>query len=295
MNHFDALTPGSVVIILLGVTFLGGAIGSFLNVVIYRLPVGLSLIYPPSRCPKCEHPIRPYDNVPVLGWIMLRGKCRDCNEPISVRYPTIEAIVSLTFLAVAWLEWFGPRYELVFPGSVSSAEAFVARAGLHVLLLTTLLGVGMIQWDGGRVPKSIWLPVILVNIACWTFFPSFAVGPAWEYKPTMMSSLINGLAGAAVGFAIGGIFWLIEMFLFQKRRTSSSAKQKDSVIVLSFLCIGLVFGWQAVLSIGLIYLPVLLVDAVLQRMNVAKRLLPHGLYLFVLTLGSIWMFCYVGF
>lgn len=74
---------------------LGAIVGSFLNVVAYRLPRKQSLSHPPSRCPHCETPIKPYDNVPVLGWLWLRGKCRACKAPISPRYPIIEALTGL--------------------------------------------------------------------------------------------------------------------------------------------------------------------------------------------------------
>jgi leader peptidase (prepilin peptidase)/N-methyltransferase len=73
----------------------GAIVGSFLNVVAYRLPRKESLSHPPSRCPHCETPIKPYDNVPVLGWLWLRGKCRACKAPISPRYPIIEALTGL--------------------------------------------------------------------------------------------------------------------------------------------------------------------------------------------------------
>src|SRR5258708_5933914 len=75
----------------------GACIGSFLNVVVYRYPLGKSLITPPSHCPKCETPLRWYDNIPVFGWIFLRGKCRYCKTSISVRYPIVEAVTGLLF------------------------------------------------------------------------------------------------------------------------------------------------------------------------------------------------------
>jgi leader peptidase (prepilin peptidase) / N-methyltransferase len=81
---------------------LGAAVGSFLNVVAYRLPRGLSLVRPGSRCPSCDTPIRPYDNVPVLSWIALRGRCRSCGAGISARYPVVEA-VTLALCAAAVL------------------------------------------------------------------------------------------------------------------------------------------------------------------------------------------------
>ena len=79
---------------------LGAIIGSFLNVVAYRLPRGESLVTPGSRCPSCETPIKPYDNIPVLGWLLLRGRCRNCGEKISARYPVVELVTGLLCAAV---------------------------------------------------------------------------------------------------------------------------------------------------------------------------------------------------
>src|SRR3954449_12313693 len=82
------------------VGLLGLAIGSFLNVVIYRLPRGESLSRPPSHCPSCAAPIRARHNLPVLGWLILRGRCADCSAPISVRYPAVELGTAVLFLGV---------------------------------------------------------------------------------------------------------------------------------------------------------------------------------------------------
>jgi leader peptidase (prepilin peptidase) / N-methyltransferase len=82
------------------VFWLGAAIGSFLNVVVYRVPAGLSVIWPPSRCPKCLHELGMGENIPILGWLLLRGKCRHCRTPISSRYPLIEAITAIIFVLV---------------------------------------------------------------------------------------------------------------------------------------------------------------------------------------------------
>src|SRR3954468_8410662 len=79
---------------------LGAIFGSFLNVVAYRLPRGESLLHPGSRCPQCETPVKPYDNVPVLGWLWLRGRCRACGAKISWRYPLVEAVTGLLCAAV---------------------------------------------------------------------------------------------------------------------------------------------------------------------------------------------------
>lgn len=94
------VVPLGVVVGLAGV--LGLLVGSFLNVVVHRVPAGLSVVRPPSACPGCGHEVRARDNVPVVSWLLLRGRCRDCAEPISVRYPLVEAATGAAFAVTAW-------------------------------------------------------------------------------------------------------------------------------------------------------------------------------------------------
>ncbi len=93
MNTFDVTVEMTVF-------WLGAAIGSFLNVVVYRIPANLSVIWPPSRCPKCLHQLGMGENIPIVGWLILRGKCRHCKTPISPRYPLVEAATAIVFLVV---------------------------------------------------------------------------------------------------------------------------------------------------------------------------------------------------
>src|SRR5438270_1758714 len=90
---------------------MGATFGSFFNVVAYRLPRGESLSHPPSRCPSCGAPVKPYDNIPVLSWLLLRGRCRACKAPISIRYPLVEAGTALLCAAVVLVK--GPHMEAV--------------------------------------------------------------------------------------------------------------------------------------------------------------------------------------
>jgi leader peptidase (prepilin peptidase)/N-methyltransferase len=92
---------------------LGAIVGSFLNVVAYRLPRGESLVHPPSACPSCGTPIKPYDNVPVLGWLWLRGRCRSCGAPISPKYPIVEAVTGA--LCAACVLKFGADRDVWLP------------------------------------------------------------------------------------------------------------------------------------------------------------------------------------
>ena len=135
----------------------GLLIGSFLNVVIFRVPYGLSLVSPGSACGSCGAPIRPWDNIPVISWILLRAKCRDCAASISPRYPLVEFGTALFFSAVAMR--FGPGLlESVSPVSgVITLLAFLYLASISVAL-------ALIDLDTHRLPNSIVLPAYIVGL-----------------------------------------------------------------------------------------------------------------------------------
>jgi leader peptidase (prepilin peptidase) / N-methyltransferase len=141
------------------VALLGLAIGSFLNVVIYRVPRDISLITPASCCPNCQTPIKPWHNVPVFGWLYLRGRCHECRAPISVRYPLIEACTALLFLAIT--ARFGLSAEL---------PAYLYLAAIAVTL-------AMIDFDVQRLPDSIVLPSYVVGVLL--LMPAGAVRANW--------------------------------------------------------------------------------------------------------------------
>src|SRR6187455_1151426 len=99
----DHLPPSAVLalgtfLLCLWLFAVGGAWGSFLNVVVYRLPLGKNIVYPGSHCPRCGHSIRLWHNLPILGWLFLRGKCKDCKAPISFRYPLIELLLGIIWV-----------------------------------------------------------------------------------------------------------------------------------------------------------------------------------------------------
>ena len=141
-----------VVPILVGV--LGASIGSFLNVVIHRVPRGLSVVSPPSACPACGTRIRATDNIPVLSWLLLRGRCRACREPFSVRYAVIELVTALVFAGLA---------ALAAPGILTAPTAALAAAAvLELIALLWFAGIGIalaaIDLDTHRLPDAIVLP-----------------------------------------------------------------------------------------------------------------------------------------
>jgi leader peptidase (prepilin peptidase)/N-methyltransferase len=135
----------TVAIALAGV--LGLVVGSFLNVVAYRLPRGESLVAPRSRCPVCETPIASYDNVPVLSWLLLRGRCRHCATRISARYPLVEAATALLYVAVVLVE---------------GADRDV---WLGIAFVTMLVPVTLIDLDERIIPNRLLLPGAVVGLA----------------------------------------------------------------------------------------------------------------------------------
>ena len=149
----------------------GAAIGSFLNVVIYRLPRGESLVSPPSHCPRCNHKIRMYDNFPIFGWFFLGGKCRDCKQPISFRYPLIETIACsmvMTFAALLMpMEQNFVRPDFATPETMEmlnmpletdqriALPMTFTQVVLRLIWLSALhlflLALGMIEFDGQKL------------------------------------------------------------------------------------------------------------------------------------------------
>ncbi len=166
-------------------TLLGLAIGSFLNVVVWRVPRGESVVSPPSACPRCGVGIRSVDNVPVLSWLVLRGRCRDCGEPISPRYPAVELGTAILFGLTAW--YFGAVWHL---------PAFLYLAAVGVAL-------ALIDLDVHRLPNAIVLPSYPVA--------ALLLGGAalLEGEPAvLLRTLLAGLALYA--------FYFVVMFIYPK-------------------------------------------------------------------------------
>jgi leader peptidase (prepilin peptidase) / N-methyltransferase len=137
-------------VVLIGV--LGLLVGSFLNVVIYRLPRGESLLKPASRCPECESPVKPYDNIPVLSWVLLRGRCRNCGARISARYPLVEALTAAAFVVAALTRGVDDDLALWLP----FAAMLIAVAGIDL--------------DHRIIPNKILLPAAIWGMVATTLF-----------------------------------------------------------------------------------------------------------------------------
>lgn len=197
--------------VLLGAAFiLGAVIGSFLNVCIYRIPAGQSIAFPPSRCPECHTPIRWYQNVPILSWLVLGGKCASCKTPISHRYPMVEALTGGLFVLVFYC--FG----------ISLATL------VYWLFAAALVVITFIDIDHQIIPDVISLPGTLAG-----FFCSFAV-PWLSWTDSAFGILLGGgsLYAVAVGYE-----------LLTKKEGMGGGDIKLLAMIGAFL------GWKAVLPV----------------------------------------------
>lgn len=187
--------------------FLGLSLGSFLNVVIFRLPRGQSLNTPRSRCTRCGYSLRWFDNVPVVSWTLLRGRCRACRAPISVQYPVVELATGLLFLLVVWLTPAGPQ--------------MLSRLIL-VCILVALFGIDL---EHQILPNTITLPGIAVGMILSVLGP-----PGWP------AALIGVLVGGGVLYGIAGAYYLV-------RREEGLGMGDVKMLAM----IGAFLGWKAVL------------------------------------------------
>jgi leader peptidase (prepilin peptidase) / N-methyltransferase len=152
------MNPG-LVMLLVFAGLLGLAIGSFLNVVVYRVPAGRSLT-PDSACPNCGTAIRKRDNIPVVSWLVLRGKCRGCAQPISARYPLVEAGTAIAFVLVT--ARFGPA--VLDAATPQDAVAGTIELGAFLTLTAVSIALALIDLDTKRLPNVIVVPALLAGI-----------------------------------------------------------------------------------------------------------------------------------
>ena len=221
-----------------GCALLGLLVGSFLNVVVHRVPRGESVVSPPSACPGCRTPIRPRDNVPVAGWLLLKGRCRDCAEPISARYPAVEAATAALFAVMALR---------LGPDPVLPAYLYLAAVGLALALIdldvrrlpdaltlpsyvvvAALLGVGTVLGSGsGHLGRAL-----LGGLAMYAFYFAmcFAYPAGMGFGDVKLAGVL-GMAtawlgwgawavGLFAGFVLGGVFGIALIALGRAGRRS---------------------------------------------------------------------------
>jgi leader peptidase (prepilin peptidase) / N-methyltransferase len=209
---------------------LGLVIGSFLNVCIYRIPLRKSIVFPGSGCPLCGTPIRPYDNIPVLSFLLLRGKCRSCGKPISLQYPLVELLSCLAFFCCANTWQFDP------PTYVNS------------IFLSVIIILIFADYNHQILPNVLTLPGIVAGIVLSSFTPEAYT----DILSTMAASLFSfetapyaqPILGSILGALIGGGPLYAVAIGYEKWRKKQGLGMGD---VKMMAMVGAFLGWQLAL------------------------------------------------
>ncbi|NLQ05762.1 prepilin peptidase [Cylindrospermopsis raciborskii] len=207
------LVPSNIIVLVLG-----ACVGSFINVVVYRLPRGLSLLWPSSHCPHCLNPLKVYHNLPIVGWLWLRGKCADCQSKISYSYPLVELLTGIIFLIVFW----------VFQFSLLTIGYWV--------FCSWLLALSLIDWETMTLPGSLTKSGLVLGLIFQTTL-GYVAHNTWS---SAIGQLIWGIGGMVLGL------WLFDIitslgFLFYGKPVMGGGDGKLAAMMGAWL------GWQYLL------------------------------------------------
>lgn len=231
---FESVTGMPVLVGYIFSFLFGSAVGSFLNVVIHRVPRQESIVFPNSKCPKCETPIKPYDNIPIFGWLMLRGKCRACSAPISPRYPAVELLTGLVWVLAFWVVGFTPFLAVV------------------LVFVTVTIALMFIDAEHMILPNVITYPFFVFVLAARlafgiafgiAYFPDLSFAPLSSIAGDYPAWVVT-LAGAALGaIAGGGSLWLVGE-AWKRLRGVDAMGLGDVKMMLG---VGALLGWRLTL------------------------------------------------
>lgn len=263
------------ILIYIFIFVIGACIGSFLNVVIYRVPNEMSLL-PSSHCPNCDSAIMPYHNIPIFGWLMLRGKCADCKQPISWRYPAIELLTALVFVLVFWQVGL----NVFLPVALAFSAAMIALIFIdaeHMILPNVITYPMFVCAIIVRVLLPLLpQPYIFSDTKVWPIAGLHAAGyPDWAV------SLAGAFLGALVG---GGSLWLVGA-LWKLLRGVDAMGFGDVKLLFA---VGALLGWR--LTLLTIFLGALtgalagIVVVMKQKERDLQTQIPFGIFL---GIGSI--------
>jgi len=225
---------------------LGGVFGSFMNVVIYRMPLRLSLSHPGSRCPQCEHPIRWYDNVPIFGWIFLRGRCRDCGTRISPRYPAVELLMATIAALLAWKQCH--LQGIADNGPIESFyKVDLPTVVYHLLLSCTLVCAALIEFDGHLPPRRLLIPAFIVGIAAPYWWTHLRYSGNLVHVPGLpeVQAIADAFAGIFAAMLLGVVPWIAWF-----TNAEQSKLKRASAKVAELMLVGAFLGDHAVVAIG---------------------------------------------
>ena len=242
----------------------GLLVGSFLNVCIVRLPRGGSIVTPPSHCPRCQSGIRFYDNIPLISFILLRGKCRKCGEPISWQYPLVELVNALFFV------WIVREFGV-------GGEAFIMMA-----LCSSLIVITVIDYHHLIIPDSITLPGMLIGL---TIAP-FVMSPLGDPLPFSLDSLLphagpylTGFLNSLIGLLLGGGPLLAIGWIWEKLRHVEAMGGGDVKLM---GMVGSFLGWKGALltiMLGALTGSVVGVFLIVLKRHKMEKYIPFGPFL----------------
>ncbi|MAT71250.1 MAG: hypothetical protein CMJ58_17200 [Planctomycetaceae bacterium] len=261
--------------------FVGACVGSFLNVVAYRMPLGLSVVWQPSRCPNCKRPIRPYDNVPILGWLWLRGRCRDCQAPISPRYAVVETVVGAVFFLLAYGEVFsgglnlhrGPLTDLTGAWHTvwNPYWPLLVTYAVHVTLMALLTVLVLFSLDEMSAPRRfIGVAVALLAGA------AIAAPGVWRHAVLAPGVDEPQLAGALVVLALGAapgasLAWMSRRRAAKRSALKSPAAAEQFNAAIAVMLLGMVVGLRGLATATLPGLAALALFAAQRGRSGARR------------------------
>jgi leader peptidase (prepilin peptidase) / N-methyltransferase len=239
--------------LIVGCAVLGLAVGSFLNVVIHRVPLGESIVSPPSACPTCHSPISPRDNVPVVSWLLLRGRCRVCKSPISARYPLVELATAGLFAGTAarfGYQWDLPAFLVLSAGLLALSCIDVERLLLPKKIVYPLTGLVAALLVMAAAATGLWHDLLVASLCALAWFILFfglnAVSPRVLGFGDVRLALVLGLALGWLGvryvllgfFAANLIGAVIGIALIASKRISRQQQIPYGV----FLALGAAFA-----------------------------------------------------
>jgi leader peptidase (prepilin peptidase)/N-methyltransferase len=271
------------------VVFIFGLLfGSFMNVIIYRVPRRESVVFPGSRCTNCNTAIKPYDNIPVLSYLILRGRCRNCGAKISIRYPLVELLVGAVYFLV-FLKVAG-NYGLLGGGASEPPAEFWLSLVADLAFVSFIIPLIFIDFEHKLLPNAITYPGIIVMLALrlvapdnWILAntPTFGMIPPPVWPISLIGSVLGMLAG-------GGVLWLVAEAYFRLRRIEGMGLGDVKMM----LMVGAFLGWQ--LTLLTIFIGSLL-GSIIGIMLIAfgranmKTEIPFGVYLGLAAIISLFI------
>lgn len=245
----------------------GACVGSFVNVVVLRLPAGESIVRTGSRCPVCLHPIRWFDNIPIMSWLILRARCRDCHSPIATRYPLVELATAVVFLLLGFVEVLSGGWSLPRLAAASSYIEFSAFESwslyvFHIVAVVTLLSAALIELDCHAVPRRLFVPAFSVGLLASLGLPF--VHPVPAVVTPFDFSWLKGLVDASWGVFTGGI---LGMAAWPATSRHPCGPPAGRTAILATATAGMYVGWQAVAVITVVVSAALLFGVGIGRFN----------------------------